>query len=229
MKLARNRLWMIALIATLSVASGAVADGQDSPAPWLGVRLGGTFAPEQGVAVSRIFVDSPADRAGLRARDVIVAFDGQPLASPGELIERIRSHEPGAWVPLTVLRQDDEIELDVRLDDRPKVIAKSGMRRGWIGVEAIDLPRSLREHFGAPPEAGVMVSEVVAGGPAEAAGFRLGDVVYEVGGVSVASLPVLQELIAGGGVGNEYEFSVARDGAVLVLESALDTAPAEGR
>ena len=74
-----------------------------------------------------------------------------------------------------------------------------------------------------------MLSEVAAGSPAEAAGFRVGDVVYEVGQTPVASLRGLRELVAGGGVGNEYEFSVARDGALLVLESPIEITPTDDR
>ena len=88
-----------------------------------------------------------------------------------------------------------------------------------------ELPSALREHFGAPAEAGVMISDVVVGSPAEAAGFELGDVVYEVDTVSVGSLRALRELVEGGGVGNRYEYSVARSGAVLVLEARIENAP----
>jgi serine protease Do len=178
--------------------------------------------------VSRVFVESPADRSGLRARDVVVAFDGQPVTGLRGLIDAIRSHEPGSWVSMTVQRQGDELDLDARLTSRPAVIKKNAMRHGWIGVETIDLPESLREHFGAPAEAGVMISEVIQGSPAEAAGFRLGDVVYEVGEDSVGSRQGFGELIGGGGVGNVYEFAVARDGALLVLESMIQGRPAEG-
>jgi len=227
MRLAQPRKWLLALMLPLLALSLAMAEGD--PAPWLGVRLAALPGEEGGVAVSRIFTDSPADRAGLRARDVIVSFDGQPVRNLREVIERIRSHEPGAWASMTVMRQDDEMDLEVRLDTRPRVIKKTGMRRGWIGIKAINLPESLREHFGAPVEAGVMLSEVLAGSPAEAAGFRLGDVVYEVGEKPVVSIQGLHELIAGGGVGNEYEFAVARDGALLVLESPIETTPSDVR
>jgi serine protease Do len=217
------------LIVALALGAGAAGAEEKPQGPWLGIRLSGPAAPEEGVGVSRIYEGSPADRAGLRGRDVIVTFGGEPVQGARDLIGKIHAQEPGAWMSLTVLRQGDEIELDVKLDRRPAVPRNSKLRRGWIGVEAIDLPESLREHFGAPPETGVMISNVVEGSPAEAAGFRLGDVVYDVGDEPVGSLGALRELVAGGGVGNEYEFSVARDGALLVLESTLAAAPAEER
>ncbi len=229
MKLVKTRIGLLTGMLSLLLAVG-IALAEDKPAaPWLGVRLASVPGEGSGVMISRIFTDSPADRAGMRAHDVIVSFDGQPVNSLRDLIEKIRAQEPGAWASMALERQGDEIDLDVRLDSRPAMIKKAGMRRGWIGVKAIDLPESLREHFGAPAEAGVMLEEVVAGSPAEAAGFRLGDVVYAVGDRPVKSIRGLDEWIAGGGVGNEYEFSVARDGARLVLESPVESAPADDR
>lgn len=229
MKRAWKRGWLLALIAMLALGSVSAADEDQPPSAWLGVRLSGPATPEQGVAVSRVFEGSPADRAGLRARDVIVTFGGEPVTGLRDLIGRIRAQEPGAWLPLTVQRQGDEIELDVKLVRRPEVIKAGGVRRGWIGVEAIELPATLREHFGAPAEAGVMISNVESGSPAEAAGFRLGDVVYDVGGKPVGSLRMFRELVEGGGVGNEYDFLVARDGALLVLAAPIDAAPPKER
>jgi len=216
--------WPVALFLCAALGTLAASERSDK-GPWLGVRLGS--ASEEGARLSRVFVDSPADRAGLRARDVILTFGGEPVSGLRELIGRIRQHDAGAWVPMTVSRQGEELELDVRLGDRPDSVALGDARRGWIGVAAIDLPESLREHFGAPADAGVMLSEVAEGSPAEAAGFRLGDIVYEVGGEPVRSLRLLRELVEGGGVGNEYEFLVARDGALLELESRIENRPAD--
>jgi S1-C subfamily serine protease len=221
--------WWLAAVLALVLGAGVAAADESSQASWLGIRLGGPFPVEEGVAVSRVFTDSPAERAGLRGRDVIVAFAGEPVTGPRDLVDKIRSHDPGSWLSLTVLRGEDELEMDVRLGERPEAIPRDGVRRGWIGLQAIELPASLREHFGAPPEAGVMISEVAQGSPAEAAGFRLGDVVHAVDDIPVESLRALHELIEGGGVGNEYEFDVARNGTALVLEAVIAVAPPRER
>jgi serine protease Do len=219
-----SRGWPIALLLCAALTT-ATADERPDKGPWLGVRLGS--GSEEGAQLSRVFVDSPADRAGLRARDVILTFDGQPVTGLRDLVGSIRDRDPGAWVSMTVLRQGEEMDLDVRLGDRPDKLDLGRTRRGWIGTEAIELPESLREHFGAPRDAGVMLSEVTEGSPAEAAGFRLGDVVYEVDGEPVRSQRIFRELVEGGGVGNEYEFLVARDGALLELESRIEARPTE--
>ena len=165
----KTSLLIVLAASMLSVV--ALANESASEAAWIGVRLNGA-TDRDGVAVSRIFEDSPAARAGLRASDVIVEFDGRPVAGPGDLIKKIREHGPGNWVPLTVDRTGHEFDLRIRLGSRPANIRGLKSRNGWIGVKSIELPPSLREHFGAPADAGVMISEVMESSPAEAAGFE---------------------------------------------------------
>ena len=124
-----------------------------------------------------------------------------------------------------MIRGEDEIDLRVRLDSRPSDTGRLKIRRGWIGVKTIDLPPSLREHFGAPPESGMMVSLVRQGSPAEAAGFALGDVVYEVNGEPARTGKQFATRIRRGGVGNRMEFTIARAGSEIVLEAEIVTPP----
>jgi len=216
--------WLV-LAVLLSSGGTALAGEAKTDGAWLGVRLSAGSPSGEGVRLARIFNDSAAAKAGLRASDILLTFDGVEVTGSKDLIGQIKSHDPGSWVPLTVVRDGDELEMRVRLGDRPAKIRVNDVRRGWIGVEAIELPKALREHFGAPAEAGVMISKVAEASPAEAAGFELGDVVYEVDERPVRSVGALREMVAGGGVGNDCEFSVARAGTLLVLESDLDLAP----
>lgn len=59
----------------------------------------------------------PADAAGLRAGDVIVAIDGDPVTSPDELIVRIRAHSPGDVITLTVREGGRDTDLQVTLGE----------------------------------------------------------------------------------------------------------------
>jgi membrane-associated protease RseP (regulator of RpoE activity) len=57
--------------------------------------------------------------------------------------------------------------------------------RGHLGVELVDITPELREHFGAPRDAGVLVARVLPDGPAARAGVRVGDVITAVDGQKV--------------------------------------------
>jgi len=215
---------VLLVVGSVAVAGNAPRDPNDSG--WLGVMVGGSRdagGEQTGVGLTRIIADGPAARARLRARDRIVAVDGVPVSGGGDLVQRIKKLPANAWVHLTVQRgDDDEREVDVRLGRRPERKSGFRFRQGWIGVQAIDLPSALREHFGAPADAGVMISEVAQGSPAEAAGLVLGDVVYEIDGEPVESVALLMDRIQGGGVGNTSELSIGRYGAVLQLETLIE-------
>jgi membrane-associated protease RseP (regulator of RpoE activity) len=72
-------------------------------------------------------------------------------------------------------------------DGKEKVIDSAGpmVRRGYLGVGLTELTPELRAHFGAPEGAGVMVSRVEPGSPADKAGFEVGDIVARIDGKDV--------------------------------------------
>src|SRR5262249_53933933 len=55
-------------------------------------------------AGSAVAAGSPAAKAGLRAGDIVIALDGQRIATPEELVVLVRKHAPGDHVELTYLR-----------------------------------------------------------------------------------------------------------------------------
>jgi len=212
----------IPILAVVLLALTALSAGEGSGA-WLGVMMGESTS--QGVVVRFVIEESPAAEAGLRGRDRLLAVNGAPVANSAELLGLLRAEAPGNWIPITIERAGREREVRVRLGGRPSDLNRVRMRHAWIGVELIDLPPALREHFGAPEEAGAMVSAIRPGSPAESAGFELGDVVYEFDGLPVDSARTLLGLVAGGGVGNKSEFKAARNGVEVLLEAVLERDP----
>jgi serine protease Do len=229
-----HTLLVFALVAAAgSLGVGLRAKAQDPrPQGWLGAALvpvqvtdKGSDRPLPGVLLRAVADGGPAEMAGLRSRDVILAIDGIAVAAPSEIVSRIQSLDPGAWVSVHVRRGRRELDLDVRLRARPEEVERLPWVRGRIGVEAIDLPPALREHFGTPREAGVMISAVEPGGPAESAGLSLGDVVFEADGDPVRSAGGFASQVGGSGVGNDLALRLMRDGAEITVEIPVEKAP----
>lgn len=82
------------------VAEELITTGK-STHPIIGVALSTNFTGE-GAQVQDVTANGPADKAGLKSGDVIVAFEGQPVADSTELIVRIRSRNVGDTVTLTL-------------------------------------------------------------------------------------------------------------------------------
>ncbi len=225
-------LAVVGCFALLAAAGIAAQESVERPAGWAGVmvledrKAGSPDEPAvSGVLVGGVIEGGPAAQAGIRARDRILTVDGEPVSSMRDLVARIGSLEPDRWVTLTWERDGESLQKMLRLATRPARTDGLEVRKGWVGLQAIDLPPTLREHFGAPEDAGVMISAVEPSSPAEDAGFRVGDVVYEVEGDPTRSRSELKWQVAQGGVGNLLEFTVVRDGAEMHIESLVDEVP----
>ncbi len=232
----RRFIWLVLLVAGLTLGALPTFAEENQPRAWLGVRLGGSAPPPvkatedtpeapgpTGVKITGVFQESPADRGGLRAQDRIVAVEGTVVTSAADLIRRVRESESGAWVTLDVLRGDDELELRVRLAEKQR--KGSQVRKGWIGVWVVDLTPQLQEHFGAPEKTGVMIGVIREGSPAFDAGFELGDVVYQIDGEPIRSEKEFMRRVFEAGVGNRVEFTTMRDGVEVVLEALIEVQP----
>jgi putative serine protease PepD len=83
---------------------------------YLGVSL-----PDDGAArLVEVRPATPAADAGLRAEDVVVAIEGDPIDSGDELREAIDARKPGDQITLTVRRSGDERQVEVTLGQRPE-------------------------------------------------------------------------------------------------------------
>ena len=118
------------------------------------------------------------------------------MTDASEVMARIRELAPGSLVMLSVKRRGHDLEMTPVLGTRSEKDRRWKIVRGWIGVDAIELPASLRAHFGAPEDAGVLVSSVSEGSPAEDSGIQVGDVIYEVDGQPVPSAEALSEIVS---------------------------------
>lgn len=109
-----------------SVADQLIAHGRVI-AVWLGVK-GGDLDPrtaaalglDGGALVGEVKVDSPAQRVGISAQDVIVGIDGVAITTMGQLVVALRRHRPGDTVQLEVVRDGGRrLFLPVVLEERP--------------------------------------------------------------------------------------------------------------
>lgn len=93
---------------------------------WLGVEgsdLDGATAldlnVDGGAIIEQVKTDSPAERAGLSARDVVVGVDGRPVKSMGMLAVAVRAHRPGDVITLDVVREKQHHGIKVTVAERP--------------------------------------------------------------------------------------------------------------
>jgi len=108
-------------------------------------------------------------------------------------------------------------------DGKEKVIEGDGpmVRRGYLGVNLTELTPELRTHFGVPEEAGVMVSKVEPGSPAEKAGVKVGDIISSVDGNAVRNSWDVSARVRELDEGQQTPLEVWRNGKVMTLTAAI--------
>jgi serine protease Do len=227
------------LVLVLAVAPAALAEGTPDPG-WLGVSV--VDAPDRarddaatpplrsvipGALVAGVVRDSPADRAGLRASDVVLRIDGREVGSASELVRLVQGREAAAWIEVAIERGGDERTLQVKLDSRPERSSRMPIKRGWVGLVPITVPQQLREFWGGSEESGVLVGEIDEASPAAIAGLRPGDLILRFGEREFADAGALRTAIRRGGVGNALEVEVSRQGAVFRVDLEIEDEPEE--
>lgn len=107
----------------------------------------------------------------------------------------------------------------------PRLLADGGVKRSAIGVVVAPLMPEDRERLKLPEEAGVLVSVVAPGGPAEKAGLMVDDVILSFQGEALPSPDRLRWVASLAGVGKTVTLRVARGGRLFDLQVKLDALP----
>jgi len=166
-------------VMTAPAATAAEEEAQALPAEPRN-RLGVTVAP--GVVVAEVTPDSPAASAGLARGDVIERVNDTPVVTGAELRDVIQGLAEGAEPTLHVTSGAVARNVTVKLDQ---------------GTTDEAAPAEGRNRLGLTVEAGVVVTEVLSGSPAEAGGLEEGDVIAGVNGTPVQSGEQLRQAVQG--------------------------------
>ncbi|MCZ7563928.1 MAG: DegQ family serine endoprotease [Burkholderiales bacterium] len=151
----------------------------------------------RGALVSAVEPDSPADKAGVRSGDIILALDGRAVDESIELPRIVGETRPGTTVSMQVWRQGAARTLSTTVGEWPaERVAAAGAERapqtGKLGLAVRPLAEAEQKRHGV--EGGVVVE--AAEGPAAKAGLRQGDVILALNGERVASVDDLRRLAA---------------------------------
>jgi Do/DeqQ family serine protease len=119
------------------------------------------------------------------------------------------------------------IPINMARDIMTQLIARGRVVRGWLGVVIQDLTPELAAGFGVREDAGVLVAEVMKGGPAENAGLKSGDVIVDFGGVAIKDVTELQKRVAAIEPGRPTPLTVVRDRKNVTLSVKVGEQPSD--
>jgi S1-C subfamily serine protease len=200
----------------LVLALGLTALAQDEQ----GQAYLGIFFDEDdaGVLVTRVLPGSPADDADLQRGDIITALGGEPVTAEN-LPNMVLDHQPGDTLDLTVLRDEENLDLSVTLGTRPETPQpftfrfQEGFQGNAIGYNGADQTWTIQG-----------LSE---DSPLYEAGLREGDIVTAFNGESYDP-QALNEFVAGLDDNETVTLTIERDGESMDLDVPADALTAFG-
>jgi serine protease Do len=177
---------MALYIAKQLIAHGKVTRG------WLGVsvqdltpELAKSFGVEgtKGALIAQIFKGGPAEKAGMKKGDIIVAYGGKEIPNAATLRNEVAVSSIGQELKVSVLRSGKREELTVmigNLEDATKILSSSVEER--LGVKVRSVTAQEAEKYGLPSQQGVLITLVEPKGALGQVGFEVADIILEING-----------------------------------------------
>lgn len=139
-----------------------------------------------GALVSSIVPEGPGEIAGLQVSDVIVAVNNNRISSDRDLLREVARLPIGAEIPFTLVRNSMEETVFIHIVERPddkfayRVWPEDAEQGARVGVAVTDVIDPENNQV-------VVVTEVVAGTPAQRAGLKRGDLIRAVGANAIST------------------------------------------
>ncbi len=149
----------------------------------------------KGALIAQIEKDGPADKAGLRDGDIVIEYNGKPIADIRELSQAVASTKPGAKVKVKAMREGKPVSLVIVVGEMPtdgklnfKKPAASQNNALGANVRPLNDKEKKRVSNGLFVESGY--------GAAAEAGMRRGDIIISAGGKKIRTEKDLNEVVS---------------------------------
>jgi len=156
-----------------------------------------------GVSVAEVTRNGPADKAGLKTNDLIVAVDGMPVRTARDLRNQVALKKPGQSITVSVQRDKSGKPLPIKVtteaEPAPPEEALVSISSGRpnapqrtsesdYGFTARALTRDLAARYGVESTSGVIVTEVVLGSPAYVREIEPGDIITKMNNKDISTM-----------------------------------------
>jgi len=178
-----------------------------APAPFaraIDAYLGVDLAPGNEMRVAAVFAASPAEKAGLRRYDVIVAVDGKKVQTLGELETLLRRKRPGHTMAVAVRRNNAEQTMRLTLGQRS--------RAPYLGISLIRVEA-------------LTINVVADKSPASTAGLQVNDVVLNIDDAKFSNTTELAAFLQKKKIGDVVTVAVRRANQQRQVKVKLGTRP----
>jgi serine protease Do len=176
------------------------------------------YGINHGVLVNKVEPGGPADKAGLKPRDIVISVDGRQIKDGDDLVAEIASRRPGSTVRLSYLRDGKPADASVTIGDRDKIFNaqaaqadeqnpddKGDAAETKLGLVVREASPATQEKIHA---AGVAIQSVRAGSYADLKGLQPGLVILRVNKQPTATREQFNALASKLKIGDDVVFEV---------------------
>jgi len=194
---------------------GALRDHDHASPDWIGLHAQDVSAllaeafglPDtDGAIVTGVDPDSPASRASLERGDVIIGIDDQHPRDSREVQRTIVRRKPGDPIRLAIWREGEVIDLTVKGEPWPHMVALRGevlaspenvarAEAVGLGLYVATIVEADRTHYGIGNTNGVLIVQVIPGSQADNLGLQAGDVIQQIGRQQATSVDQVNSLL----------------------------------
>jgi len=173
------------------------------------------FKGTDGVLIGDVDPTGPAGKAGLKAGDIVVRYNGKPVTTMRALRQRVAATKAGNKVKVEVFRGGRYETINVRIAPRKEEVASFGSPSGatsQLGLAVKTLTPEIGSQLGYADEVkGVVVTEVEPGGAASQVGIQPGDVILSVNGTNTFTAPAFLKAVKKTDLSKGVRLQVMRD------------------
>jgi len=140
-----------------------------------------------GALIADVFKGDPADKAGLKAGDVVIEINGKKIKDTHELLMVIAGFRVGESVSIKILRDGQDKTITIQIaerKDQPEVVA-AGEAGEAFGMTVQEITPEIAKHLGLPVKKGVIVVDVQEGSVADEVGIQPQDIILQVNRVKI--------------------------------------------
>ncbi len=145
------------------------------------------YSQSTGAFVNQVMKGSAADKAGIKAGDIITSVNGKPVKSFAQLRAAVATNRPGSEITMGVFRNGKNTEVTVKLDSEENFDAAAGGEG-----EVSDIAPALKGASFTDADGGVKVTQVAPGSVAARIGLKSGDIITGLNRSDVKSLSELK-------------------------------------
>jgi S1-C subfamily serine protease/photosystem II stability/assembly factor-like uncharacterized protein len=225
---AKTKGLLIAVIDTDKVATGTPS------VTYLGI-IGADVEKQGGAKLNEVTEGGPCQKAGLKSGDIVIKVDDVKVEYYDDLLDYVFPKNPDDKVKFTIKRGEKTEVIEVTLGRREGTqtdAPRKGPRGAGGGAGAATpaapttLPPVLGVQLGGTDK--VVINVVAAGGEAEKAGLKVGDILLFVDGQKIEALKDYTALVQTKKAGDKVKVIVSRDGFEKTFEVLLAANPRQG-